>query len=178
MQPETCQRLTESLKMMCSLANFRDFEHSSFPISLDSDFYTQPEFIAQTEREARVNNPEEKELYLYHTEELINGILELYQQGDISYEQLMDNYIKRISLLYKNYRYYASREPGFMVSGRNADVSKLFRRLFTVFEKTESDSRIDRLEYYQHIQNGVNEYLNEIGGQSLSDSTERRGKVV
>lgn len=178
MQPETCQRLTESLKMMCSLANFRDFEHSSFPISLDSDFYTQPEFIAQTEREARVNNPEEKELYLYHTEELINGILELYQQGDISYEQLMDNYIKRISLLYKNYRYYASREPGFMVSGRNADVSKLFRRLFTVFEKPESDSRIDRLEYYQHIQNGVNEYLNEIGGQSLSDSTERRGKVV
>jgi len=46
------------------------------------------------------------------------------------------------------------------------------------FEKPESDSRIDRLEYYQHIQNGVNEYLNEIGGQSLSDSTERRGKVV
>ena len=90
----------------------------------------------------------------------------------------MDNYIKRISLLYKNYRYYAFREPEFMVSGRNADVSKLFRRLFTGFEKPESDSRIDRLEYYQHIQNKVNEYLNEIGGQSLSDSTERRGKVV
>ena len=46
------------------------------------------------------------------------------------------------------------------------------------FEKPESDSRINSLEYYQHIQNGVNEYLNEIGGQSLSDSTERRGKVV
>lgn len=45
-------------------------------------------------------------------------------------------------------------------------------------EKPESDLRIDRLEYYQHIQNGVNDYLNEIGGQSLSDSTERRGKVV
>lgn len=178
MQPETYQRLTESLKMMCSLGNFGDFEHSSFPISLDSNFYTQPELTVQTESEERVYNPEEKELYLYHTEELIKGILELYQQGDISYEQLMDNYIKRMSLLYKNYRYYATREPGFMVSGRNADVSKLFRRIFTGFEKPESDSRIDRLEYYQHIQNGVNDYLNEIGGQSLSDSTEWRGKVV
>ena len=178
MQPETYQRLTESLKMMCSLANFRDFEHSSFPISLNSDFYTQPELTAQTESAEKVDNPEEKELYLYHTEELINGILELYQQGDISYEQLMDNYIKRMSLLYKTYRYYATREPGFMVSGRNADVSKLFRRIFTGFEKPETDSRIDRLEYYQHIQKGVNDYLNEIGGQSLSDSTERRGKVV
>lgn len=178
MQPETYQKLIESLKMMCSIANFRDFKHSNFPISLDSDFYNQPELTVQSEREEKANNIDEKELYLYHTEDLINGILGLYQQGDISFEQLMDNYIKRISLLYKNYRYYASREPGFMVSGRNADVSKLFRRLFTGFEKPESDSRIDRLEYYQHIQNGVNEYLNEIGGQSLSDSTERRGKVV
>ena len=178
MQPETYQKLTKSLKMMCSIANFRDFEHSNFPISLDSDFYNQSELTAQNEREEKTDNIDEKELYLYHTENLINEILELYQQGDISFEQLMDNYINRISLLYKKYRYYASREPGFMLSDRNADVSKLFKRLLTGFEKTESDSRIDRLEYYQHIQNGVNEFLNEISGQSLSDSTERRGKVI
>ena len=57
-------------------------------------------------------------------------------------------------------------------------VNNLSNKGLRDFEKPESDSRINSLEYYQHIQNGVNEYLNEIGGQSLSDSTERRGKVV
>ena len=97
---------------------------------------------------------------------------------ELNYKGCMTKEQQEIAIDTKNYRYYATRELGFMVSGRNADVSKLFRRIFTGFEKPESDSRIDRLEYYQHIQNGVNDYLNEIGGQSLSDSTEWRGKVV
>ena len=38
----------------------------------------------------------------YHTEDLIANVLELYQQGDVSFNQLMENYLKRIFKISKN----------------------------------------------------------------------------
>lgn len=106
---------------------------------------------------------QEKELYLYHTEDLITNTLELYQQGDISFNRLMENYLKRITDIYKMYRYYALREPGFIMSERHKEVKKIFYKLLNGYELPEKMEGIEKLEYYQRVQSGVNDYLNNKG---------------
>lgn len=109
------------------------------------------------------NEEAEKEQYLYHTEDLIANVLELYQQGDVSFDQLMENYLKRITNIYKMYRHYALREPGFVMSERNKEVTAIFAQLLNGYELPEKMEGIEKQEYYQSLQSGVNDYLNNKG---------------
>ena len=142
-----------------SYLRFGDFDHLEVPLFQDSIFAN---YIKNDERKITIKQ-DEKEQYLYHTEELIANVLDLYQQGDISFNQLIENYLKRITTIYKAYRYYALREPEFMLSDRNREVSDLFSKLLTGYQPPENMEGYEKLEYYQSIQNGINEYLNSKG---------------
>lgn len=144
------------VSQVSSYLRFGDLDHLDVPLYQDNIFAN---FIKVNEvRE--VGNPDEKELYLYHTEDLISNVLDLYQQGDISFSQLIENYLKRITVVYKMYRYYALREPGFIMSDRNKEISAIFSQLLTGYELPEKMEGIEKQEYYQIVQNGINGYLN------------------
>ena len=103
---------------------------------------------------------EEIDLYLYKTEDLINNVLELYKQGDFSFYKLMENYLKRITTIYKKYRYYAVREKGFITTERNKKIMEIFNKLLNGCQLPETTNELDMLEFYQELQANVNDYLN------------------
>lgn len=152
-------KFAEIVREVSSYLRFGDLTHQDIPLYQDEIFKT---FINDSKYQKDFYE-DEKELYLYHTEDLITNILDLNQQGDISFDQLIENYLKRISELYKKFRYYALREPGFIISERNKDVSAIFSQLLTSYDMPEEMKGIEKLEYYQDIQNGINEYLNSRG---------------
>lgn len=144
------------VRQVSSFLRFGDFEHIGVPLYQDDIFAKFVENIDTKEND----NSDERELYLYHTEDLISNVLKLYQQGDVSFNQLMENYLKRITDIYKMYRYYALREPGFIMSERNKEVTEIFYKLLNEYELPEKMEGIEKLEYYQSVQSGVNDYLN------------------
>lgn len=161
-QDEIYLKLLEVIEKMCSLGNFNDLNHIDMPISLDANFYRNLDLTVKNDDASSIYS-DKKELYLYHTEDLIANVLELYQQGDVSFNQLMDNYLKRITDIYKIYRHYALREPGFVMSERNKEVTSIFAQLLNGYELPEKMEGIEKLEYYQSVQSRVNDYLNNKG---------------
>ena len=142
-----------------SYLRFGDFDHLEVPLYQDSIFAN---YIKNDEREITIKQ-DEKEQYLYHTEDLISNVLDLYQQGDVSFNQLMENYLKRMTDIYKIYRYYALREPGFVMSDRNKEITAIFAQLLNGYELPGKMEGIEKQEYYQSIQSGINDYLNNKG---------------
>jgi len=158
----------EIVKYVSSMMRFNDMDHTEVPLYQDEIFMN---FSKNIKTERQIDKTEidknEKNLYLYQTEVLINEALYLYQQGDISFEKLMQNYINRINSIYKKYRYYALREPGFVMSDRYVELKLLFEKIMiSNITEYEKESKIDKLEYYQYIQSKINEYLNSTNGFS------------
>lgn len=158
---ELINEYREIIKQLSSMLKYNDSIHSEVPIYQD-DIFNQFVNKNTNNKEANItDNNEEKNIYLYHTEELINEILELYEAGDISFDKLISNYLARMNLVYKTFKHYALREPAFVSSERYQTVINIFNQLpIKEYEKEKDATPIDKLEYYQQVQEQINNYLN------------------
>ena len=143
------------IKIVASYLKFNDFSHTEVPLYQDEMFI---KFMNNDAQEVL----DEKERYLYHTEELIDEVLDLYIKGDFSYIKLIENYLTRIRSVYDKFRYYAVREKGFVMSDRFKEVHGIFNQLIGKYGLIEisSLSEIEKREYYPKIQEGIIEYIN------------------
>ena len=154
----------EIVCQVSSYLRFGDFNHTKVPLYQDELFSKFAEEKNDNEKvETKPSDAEileEIDLYLYKTEDLINNVLELYKQGDFSFYKLMENYLKRITTIYKKYRYYAVREKGFITTERNKKIMEIFNKLLNGCQLPETTNELDMLEFYQELQANVNDYLN------------------
>lgn len=147
------------VKNVSSVLRYNDMEHIETPLYQDklfSDF-----LIDNKKEEINTDDNKEKNIYLYNTEDLINEVLHLYEQGDVSFDKLIENYINRINEIYKKFKFYALREPAFVSSERYKNIINIFSEvLVKEYIKADDDTKIDKLQYYQQVQSKINNYLN------------------
>ncbi len=167
MQPETCQKLVDSLKAMCSLANFRDLKHGNFPISLDSNFYHSFELTTQSIITEKKNEFNEAEQYLYHTEELLEGALQEFMTSELPNDQKGKQYVERVAAIEKNYRKYATHVPGFTGSERFKQIYEYLKIIprFSLYEQDPTKGDFVNMQkekmYYSEIANQITSYVDD-----------------
>lgn len=165
MQPEVYHKLMDSLKMMCSLANFNDLEHSDFPISLDLNFYTQHGLIAKSESEKIKNNEAENELYLYQTERLFDSVFSEYLKSNKPNYEKAEEYVKRVNYIEKEFRNATRTTTWFAGSNRYKQVIEYIKKIpmFEEFKKDEKlgdyINQVNEKKYYENISNQLDEYV-------------------
>ena len=147
----------DAVKKVSSYLRFGDLEHEDVPLYQDEIFAS---FFSKSVIKAE---DEEKELFLYNTEDLINNVLDIYQRGDSSFDELMSNYFRRMYQIYRLYMSFAFMEPNFVLSDRHKEVSSIFDRILTCYEIPRNMTGIEKIEFYKHLQSGINEYLNSRG---------------
>ncbi len=112
---------------------------------------------------------DEKEKYLYHTEELFENAIEEFKNSDLSKFERTKKYVEKIDKIRKKYSHYVSQTSGFAGSERFKVVYE-YMKTIPIYELYKYDSnsgnyinKVKEKEYYEGIYNELVDSLGELG---------------
>ena len=143
------------IRIVASYLKFGDYNHLNVPLYQDQMFI---DYINSDSKEESINFDDEKDLYLYHTDDLINDILSLFPDNTDNLVPYILGYLTKMNEIYKKYLYYSSKEAGFVFKERHRRLLNVFNELLTSYKVPEKPDNNSLNEYYLAVFNGVSEY--------------------
>lgn len=135
----------------------------------DEIFYIQnPNFQKNKMIQDEKVSEQGKELYLYHTEELLEGALQEFITSELPNDQRCKQYIERVAAIEKIYRKYATSVPGFTGSERFKQIYEYLKIIprFSLYEQDPTKGDFINMQkekmYYSEIVNQITSYVDDL----------------